>query len=63
VTSQRQHRKAKARYYERCVVCGKPKKIPEQMQKGVTRADFDRDEFCSTECCRAYYDGAATVSA
>jgi hypothetical protein len=63
VTSQRQHRKAKARYYERCVVCGKPKKIPDQMQKGVTRADFECDPFCSTEHAKAYYDGAATVSA
>jgi hypothetical protein len=46
----------------RCIVCKQPKKIPAKMQKGVNRLDFERDPFCSTECCERYF-GTVVVSA
>jgi hypothetical protein len=36
-----------------CAVCGKPKKIPATMQKGVSRLDFERDPYCSRTCAEA----------
>jgi endogenous inhibitor of DNA gyrase (YacG/DUF329 family) len=36
-----------------CAHCGKPKKIPPKLQKGVTRLDFERDPYCSRTCAQA----------
>ena len=67
MTTQRQHRKAKARSYTHCIVCGKLKTIPKQVarpkspkrtgpRKSSTYVDplvYESDPYCSTTCCKA----------
>jgi hypothetical protein len=36
-----------------CHVCRKPRVF--NFNKSVPREEYDRDPFCSTVCCRAYY--------
>lgn len=37
--------------------CGKPRKMP-KAQKGIDPLAYERDPFCSTECCRRYHGAA-----
>jgi len=43
----------------RCAQCGKVRKLPKP-QKGVDRALYEIDPFCSSPCARAYH-GVALV--
>jgi hypothetical protein len=37
-----------------CAHCRKPRKRPEKLNY-ATAQDFERDSFCSAECCRAWH--------
>jgi hypothetical protein len=39
----------------RCAHCGKKRRTPPKGQRYATRAEFDVDPFCSTECARAWH--------
>lgn len=48
----REFRSVSAPTLGRCRHCGKRRQLPKQLNY-ARLADFQRDEFCSTECCRA----------
>lgn len=53
MTTKRQHRRARVTTYENCIVCGKRKETPKVMQKGMTRAEYEADAYCSRTCCES----------
>ena len=59
MTTQAQHRRAKARSYTHCKVCGKPKPPPPQTRY-VSRLEYERDPYCSTVCCKLVHDPDAS---
>jgi hypothetical protein len=42
----------------RCAVCRKPRQKWHKGLSYVSRAQFEMDPFCSTECARSYYASA-----
>jgi hypothetical protein len=65
--TQREHRKSKAKMYEHCAYCGRPKTIPQHIARKPTaprararkastyvdRAIYEQDPYCSRTCCEA----------
>ena len=37
----------------KCAYCGHRKKKPKRLQKGMTMVIFERDPYCSRDCCEA----------
>lgn len=68
MTTQRKHRKSKAKMYSHCKVCGKAKQIPKHLAKDGTKPKakststkpsayvdpriYMEDPYCSTACCK-----------
>ncbi len=44
----------------KCLNCGKPRPEPKQYRY-VSRAEWERDEFCSSECAREHYGTTPTT--
>jgi hypothetical protein len=52
--SARPKRRVKSDVHEVCAFCGEPRPEPKSF-KYVPRAQWERDEFCSTVCARTFF--------